>query len=106
MASRYNGIPIIKTPENPKRRYINIRYPEIPRGSLDTYVYTTKGDRYDLLAQNYYNDSSLWWVIALSNLNNTAADSLFPNVGEQIRIPAATRISSILSEYEALNKIT
>jgi hypothetical protein len=69
-------------------------------------VYTTKGDRYDLLAQTYYNDSSLWWIIALSNLNNTAADSLYPNVGEQIRIPAATRVSSILSEYEALNKIT
>jgi len=104
--ARYTQIPIISTPENTNRRYVKVKYPEIPRGPQDIYVYTTKGDRYDLLAQTYYNDSSLWWIIALANLNNTAADSLYPNVGEQIRIPAATRVSSILSEYEAINKIT
>jgi len=103
--ARYSSIQVITSPENTNRRYIKVRYPEIPRGSEDIYVYTTKGDRYDLLAQTYYNDSSLWWIIALCNLNNTIPDSIYPNIGEQIRIPAANRIARILSEYDELNKI-
>lgn len=103
--ARYNSIPVITTPGNTNRRYIKVRYPEISRGSEDIYVYTTKGDRYDLLAQTYYGDPSLWWIIALCNVNNTIPDSLYPNIGEQIRIPAANRITRIISEYETLNTI-
>ena len=103
--ARYNPIPVITTPENTNRRYVRVKYPTILRGSEDIYVYTTKGDRYDLLAQTYYGNPSFWWIIALCNLNNTIPDSLYPNVGEQIRIPAANRISRILSEYETLNTI-
>ena len=100
---RYSSIPIITTPENQKRRYIVVKYPEIPRGSSDIYVYVTKGDRYDLLAQTYYNDSSLWWIIARANYSVVLPDSLFPNVGDQIRIPAPSRVPFILGEYEILN---
>jgi hypothetical protein len=103
--ARYTQIPIITTPENTNRRYIKVKYPEIPRGSQDIYVYTTKGDRYDLLAQSYYGDPLLWWIIALCNLNNTTPDSIYPNIGEQIRIPASDRVAGIISEYETLNKI-
>lgn len=102
--ARYSTIPIISTVENPKRRYINTKYPEITRDFSDIYVYTTKGDRYDLLALSYYGDAQLWWVIARANTNNTTPDSLFPNTGEQIRIPGPSRISTILSLYENLNK--
>ena len=101
--SRYSAIQIIQTPENPKRRYRNVKYPEISRDLSDIYVYTTKGDRYDLLALAYYNNTSLWWIIAQANINNTTPDSLFPNIGERIRIPGPSRVSSILSEYESLN---
>jgi len=101
--ARYSAIPIIQTPENLKRRYINVKYPEIPRDFSDIYVYTTRGDRYDLLALSYYNNASLWWIIAQANINNTTPDSLFPNVGEQIRIPGLSRVSTILGEYETLN---
>lgn len=103
--ARYTQIPIISTPENTNRRYVKVKYPEIPRGPQDIYVYTTKGDRYDLLAQSYYGDPSLWWIIALCNLNNTVPDSIYPNIGGQIRIPASSRVAGILSEYEILNNI-
>ena len=99
--ARYSSIPIITTPENPKRRYILTKYPSIPREFSDIYVYTTKGDRYDLLAQSYYGDSSLWWIIARAN--PSTSDSIYPNVGEQIRIPSKSRISNILGEYNNLN---
>ena len=102
--NRYNFIHIISTKNDLKKRYIVTKYPEITRDSLDIYVYVTKGDRYDLLAQTYYNDSSLWWIIARSNFNLTSLDTIYPNPGDQIRIPSPSRISSILSSYEILNK--
>ena len=101
---RYATIPVITTVENPKRRFIVTKYPEIPRGSSDIYVYTTKGDMYDLLAKSYYNDSSLWWIISRANPNLTTLDTIYPNPGDQIRIPAPSRISSIIGAYELLNK--
>lgn len=100
---RYSQIQIITTPDNPKRRYANVKYPVISRDFSDIYVYITRGDRYDLLAQTYYNDSSLWWVIARANCSNITPDSLVPNIGDQIRIPSPSRVPFILGEYENLN---
>jgi hypothetical protein len=59
--SRYTSTPIITTPDQPKRRYINVKYPEITRDFADIYVYASLGDRYDLIANSYYNDTELWW---------------------------------------------
>ena len=101
--SRYSYIRVTNTTENPKRRYANLKYPEIMVDFSDIYVYTTRGDRYDLLAQSYYNNSSLWWVISRANPSQTS-DSLLPNPGEQIRIPAASRIPIILGQYDSLNQ--
>ena len=100
--SRYSPIQIITTPDNPIRRYINLKYPEIKRDFQDIYVYTTRGDRYDLLAQEYYSDPQLWWVISRANSLQTS-DSLYPNIGEQIRIPSPSRIPSILGAFKAIN---
>ena len=83
-------------------RYVNVKYPNIPRSINDIYILITEGDRYDILAQAYYNDSSLWWIISSSNYN-TRQDSLIPSPGSQIRIPAASRLNQILANYESLN---
>jgi|688.fasta_scaffold1931170_1 hypothetical protein len=96
---RYSNIPII---QDSPRRYIQVKYPEIPLDFTDTYVYTTRGDRYDTLALTYYNDPSLWWVISIAN-PSLGCDSLIPSYGSQIRIPAFFRVSSIISKYESLN---
>jgi hypothetical protein len=101
--SRYSAVKIITTQDNPKRRYVNCLYPEIKPDFQDIYVYTTVGDRYDLLALQYYGDSSIWWIISRAN-PNTPFDSLYPNVGEQIRIPSPSRISTILSQFDNLNQ--
>lgn len=81
--------------------YKNSKYPIIPLSANDIYVITTIGDRYDLLAQQYYNDFSLWWIISIAN-DNLPQNSLYPPVGEQIRIPID--ISNIISEYRNLNQ--
>ena len=97
---RYRNIPIKKTIEG-TRLYKSTKYPIIPRSNNDLYVITTDGDRYDRLAQQYYNDSSLWWVISTANAEYTQ-NSLFPPTGIQLRIPS--NLSSILSAYSALNQ--
>lgn len=102
--NRYSQIPTTKVQlENSSPVvYKNVRYPQIPLGNQDIYVYTTRGDRYDLLAQTYYGDSNLWWVINRANSSQDAS-SLLPEPGSQIRIPSPNRINVILSNYELLN---
>jgi hypothetical protein len=102
--NRYNNISIIKTTEDPRLRYSVTKYPTILPSTLDIYVFTTQGDRYDIMAQNYYSDSTLWWIINRANPNQDA-NSIFPTVGAQIRIPAFDRVGTILAQYEALNRL-
>jgi hypothetical protein len=102
--ARYSQIQIFNTPEDTKRRFINLKYPKITLDSQDIYVYITQGDKYDSLALTFYKDSSLWWIINHANPNQDSA-SLYPAIGSQIRIPSPSRLSSILMQYETLNKI-
>jgi hypothetical protein len=102
--NRYTPIPLATIPPGEKRRYINIKYPRIPFGPLDIYVYVTRGDRYDNLAQSYYEDSSLWWIINLANPSQDAG-SAFPAVGSQIRIPNPNGVPSIIAQYESMNQM-
>jgi len=83
--ARYSRTNIIKNTEG-KRYYNSKIYPEIPRSDNDLYVITSFGDRYDLLANRYYKNSSLWWVI--SSANPEYIGSLYPPIGIQLRIPA------------------
>ena len=99
--SRYRDIQVLRNTTN-KRYYGTTKYPEIPLDYNDTYVYSTLGDRFDLLAQQYYKDSTLWWVISIANPGLTQ-DSYFIPEGSQIRIP--TNISKILAQYNTLNQI-
>jgi len=97
--NRYNTISKLKSPDG-KRMYKTVRYPEIPRSVNDTYVFTTIGDKFDTLAQQYYGDSSLWWIISIAN-NNLLQNSLTPPIGSQIRIPSDP--FEIVAEYELIN---
>jgi nucleoid-associated protein YgaU len=65
------------------------------------YVITTVGDRLDSLANSYYNDSTLWWVIAAAN-NNATKGALYPTPGTQLRIP--TNLNAVLSLFNQFNK--
>ena len=61
-------------------------YSSIPESDGDIYIITQDGDRLDLLAHTYYNDSSLWWYIAKAN-NLKVMNIPF---GTSLRIPATT----------------
>ena len=81
--------------------YVNNIYPDIPISETDYYVITVLGDRLDLLAQDIYGDSSLWWILA--SANNLPGDSLVPPIGQQLRIPSD--IQSVVNNYDSVNKI-
>ena len=75
-------------------------YPEIPLSDQDYYVISTGGDRYDTLAKQFYNDHTLWWIIAMSN--NSQRASLIVEPGVQLRIPADS--DYIVQLYNQVNK--
>ena len=85
-----------------KRYYQALRYPDIPLSSRDIYITTTVGDRLDTLADQFYNDVRLWWVIATANPQIIRRDSytLKPNL--EIRIPS--KLTLILKAFEQINK--
>jgi len=60
-------------------------YPNIPLTDSDVYVMTETGDRLDTLAFEYYEDASLWWVIAAANNIHDAPMGL--KDGTILRIP-------------------
>ena len=98
---RYTDAPILKT-ANTNRPYYKAKfYPNIPLSESDVYVITTVGDRLDNLAFSYYNDATLWWVIAMAN-NNATKGALYPEPGTQLRIP--TDLNTVLKLYEQFNK--
>ena len=96
---RYSQIEETKSPTG-KNMYKTVRYPDIPRTEDDIYVFTTIGDRFDILALQYYGDSSLWWIISIAN-DNLLQNSLTPPVGSQIRIPSNQ--APIISAYKSIN---
>ena len=99
MQSRYFGIKVVRSNITGSQYYTNSVYPDIPVSDNDYYVITTLGDRLDLMAQDFYQDSSLWWIIALANA--LPGDSLYPPIGTQIRIPVNPQ--SVVTNYKNEN---
>lgn len=104
--NRYSNIPQLNnTNENvgtPNTLYYrNNFYPEIPLSVNDIYVITTFGDRLDLLANQFYNDSTLYWVIAAANPNKIDFGSLFITEGTQLRIPF--NYTEVILNYNVIN---
>jgi hypothetical protein len=97
--NRYQNIP--QTKIDKKLVYVTSRYPEVPVTSDDVYVYTVQGDRFDVLAQQYYKDSSLWWIISIANTDKLPQNSLIIPEGIQIRIPAF--YSGIINAFNRIN---
>lgn len=84
MISRYYNNKTKKTTDG-RTVYKSIIYPNIPLRDDDVYVATETGDRLDTLALQFYNDASLWWIIAAANKIHTAPIGFLD--GTILRIP-------------------
>ena len=92
MENRYSNIPtMLKTGKG--RVYDSVLLPNVDATDSDIVVITIQGDRLDLLANEYYQDPSLWWVIALKN-DMTEVD-ISMKEGIVLRIPSRTEAIQI-----------
>jgi hypothetical protein len=98
MNHRYQNIPVVKNDKG-VRYHANNVYPDIPLSDDDIYIITTVGDRLELLADNYYKDVTLWWIIV--SANNLPGDTMFIPLGMQLRIPV--NISEVIKQYNLIN---
>lgn len=101
MNYRYQNIKITKNNQQGDQFYTNNIYPDIPVTNQDSYVIAVLGDRLDLLALDFYGDTSYWWIIA--SANSLPGDSLYLEPGSQVRIPAD--LSLVLNQYRYKNNI-
>jgi hypothetical protein len=95
--SRYENNKIQKLKDG--RRVFRTRlYPDIPKSDKDIYIVTQTGDRMDALANQFYGDASLWWIIATAN---NIHDALFavPD-GTTLRIPQ--NYNKIINDFRKL----
>ena len=72
-----------------KRVFRPTMYPKIPLNDSDIFIYPKFGERLDTLAQKYYQDVSLWWIIAKANNLDQAHIGL--ETDKQLRIPIDIR---------------
>mgnify|MGYP003630627893 FL=1 len=98
MPNRYRNISKRKSLDGKVYRGTTI-YPEVPLDENDIYVVASYGDRYDILAHEFYKDSQLWWIIA--SANNYYKGSLSITPGVQLRIPSNK--DRVLENFENVN---
>jgi hypothetical protein len=69
-------------------------------GANDTIVRTIGLERLDLLANEFYNDYSMWWVIA--SANGIGKGSLVIPPGTVLRIPNITDAMTFVTRKNAI----
>ena len=97
--SRYSSTPQ-KMNKKGQRVLVPTLYPTIPLSDSDRFIFPKDGSRLDNLAFKFYNDASLWWIIAQANGLGKGRTILNPNF--QIRIPG--NVTQIISDFENLNR--
>ena len=100
ISNRLKYIPKFKT-NGGKRYYRGIKYPNIPVKTSDQYAITSTGDRLDLLANDFYGDIKLWWILVIANKGIIRTDSYALKGGLEIRIPQ--NLNQILRDFERVN---
>ena len=88
-----------RTPEPMRTLFTQTRYPVIERTSEDIFIETRIGDRFDMIAHEFYGDVTLWWIIAKANI--MIHGSLAVEPGIKLRIPIDTE--TILNNFYRLN---
>jgi hypothetical protein len=99
MSNRYLYNEVLKTKVG-KSYLSSTIYPKIKPSDNDTYIISQAGDRLDLLANKYYKDPSMWWIISVANNINDA--SFYVTEGLQLRIPS--NLGQIMNDFEKINK--
>ena len=98
--ARYRNTAI--SSKNNKNSFRTTIYNKVPKRDTDRYFIAQEGDRCDNLANRFYKDPDLWWIITIANPDKIRRDSFFIKPGTQIRIPID--LDSIMEDFEKVNK--
>ena len=77
-------------------------FPKIDRHETDIYIHARAGDRLDNLAYTYYQDVTLWWVLAQAN--HIGKGSMYIKAAQQIRIPHMDRVFDVIQDLYEIQK--
>ena len=88
-----------KVDKSGKRVFGITYYPQIPLDNSDRLYTTIDGERIENIAFTFYEDETLWWVIAKAN-GIKGKTALKP--GENLRIPL--NIQRITENFRNINK--
>lgn len=97
--SRYMNTAIIRDSITEKRRLSTIIIPTPTLQSNDLYIQVIAAERLDKLAYMFYEDESLWWIIA--SANGLGKGTLFVPPGINLRIPDKSNIQRYINETNA-----
>lgn len=92
---RYSTANILKD-EDTKRKFSTIIFPAAPESNGDLYIQTTTPDRLDKLAYIFYQDATMWWVIATANALGKGTYMVPANT--RLRIPEKNNIQQVIIE--------
>ena len=101
MFNRYKNIKRKKDSKTGFNYRVPVLYPKIEERDDDILHTVVVGERLDLLAFRYYNDSGLWWII--SRANGLDPSIISPEVGLELKIPQNT--GDILTRFQTMNTI-
>jgi hypothetical protein len=68
----------------------------MPTSTNDVYIQTTSTERLDKLALNFYQDATMWWVIAAAN--RLGKGTLIVPVNTTLRIPDKQIIQQVINQ--------
>jgi hypothetical protein len=98
MASRYQNIGLQKV-DNGETIYLPTKYPTLVPSNEDYYIIAREEDRFDLIAADFFGDSTYWWVVVMAN--DLPGDSMYAPPGFQLRIPG--NLNDALTAYNVEN---
>lgn len=76
-------------------------YPDFPESIDDEWVEVKKTTRLDILANEYYDDPTLWYVIALANDLELVPSDMY--VGQKLRIPPKSTVTDLLKKARRIS---
>jgi hypothetical protein len=95
MSSRYTSSTILKN-EKGKQRLSTSITPVVTISSNDIYIQTTSPERLDRLANNFYQDATMWWVIATAN--GIGKGTLMIPANTRLRIPDKMIVQQVIDD--------
>ena len=86
---------------NEKRKLSCVIIQPVGVTDWDVYIQTTSIERLDKLANTFYNDASLWWIIA--TVNGIGKGTVVIPINSRLRIPNPDTINQYINTINDTN---